>query len=95
MLIFLGSLGIVAAKFWPEIQKLRRLEDRTAELLRQAHSLELERDRLREEYRLLRDDLDYLEAVARDRLDLAKPGETVFRFVPPRRSSEVVLEESF
>jgi len=36
------------------------------------------------EVNLLKTDVTYLETIARDRLDLMKEGETVFRLEPPR-----------
>jgi cell division protein FtsB len=84
MMIFgisLGMLGIIGAKFWPEVEKLNRLHVQTRALAIREAQLSLTRDRLRKEYERIRDDSEYLELVARDRLDLLKPGETVFRFV--------------
>jgi cell division protein FtsB len=79
--ISLGMLGIIGAKFWPEIEKLNRLHVQTRALAIREAQLQLARDRLRKDYKRLRDDSEYIELVARDRLDLLKPGETVFRFV--------------
>lgn len=84
MMIFgisLGVLGIIGAKFWPEIEKLNRLHVQTRALAIREAQLQLTRDRLRTEFERLRDDPEYFELVARDRLDLLKPGESVFRFV--------------
>jgi cell division protein FtsB len=36
------------------------------------------------ELHLLRNDREYLETIARDRLNLMKPGETIFRIELPR-----------
>ena len=41
--------------------------------------------RLNREVTLLRTDATYLETIARDRLDLMKEGETIFRLEPPKR----------
>lgn len=89
--IFLGAAGIIGAKFWPEIEKLNRLKIQTQALEIREAQLRLTRDRLRDEYQRLRDDPEYVEIVARDRLDLVRPGETVFRFVdrPPASSKPV------
>ena len=72
---------IVVRFFRPKFQEERRLRDRleearqdvrrTAETLRE---LKLKQERLREDPR-------YVEKIAREDLGLAKPGETVFRFV--------------
>jgi cell division protein FtsB len=39
---------------------------------------------LQGELGLLRNDREYLETIARDRLNLMKPGETIFRVERPR-----------
>ena len=72
---------IVVRFFMPKFQEERRLRARleearqdvrrTAETLRE---LKLKQERLREDPR-------YVEKIAREDLGLAKPGETVFRFV--------------
>ena len=72
---------IVVRFFMPKFQEERRLRARleearqdvrrTAETLR---DLKLKQERLREDPR-------YVEKIAREELGLAKPGETVFRFV--------------
>jgi len=83
LLISVGSISIVAAKFWPEIVKLNDLRVQCEVLLIKEAQLQTQRDLLHKEYLRLRDDPDYLEIIARDRLDLHKPGETIFRFVDP------------
>ena len=72
---------IVVRFFMPKFQEERRLRARleearqdvrrTAETLRE---LKLKQEHLREDPR-------YVEKIAREELGLAKPGETVFRFV--------------
>lgn len=79
--ISFGALGIIGAKFWPEVEKLNRLHLRTQALEIREAQLRLTRNRLREEYLRLKDDPEYLELVSRDRLDLLRPGETVVRFI--------------
>lgn len=75
------AVVIVVRFFMPKFQEERRLRARleearqdvrrTAETLRE---LKLKQERLREDPR-------YVEKIAREELGLAKPGETVFRFV--------------
>lgn len=79
--IFLGVLGIIGAKFWPEVEKLNHLQVRTQALEIREAQLRLTRDRLREESIRLKEDPEYFELVVRDRLDLMRSGETVYRFV--------------
>ena len=49
-------------------------------------TLEQENARLAEERDRLKNDLDYIEKLARERYRMAKPGEKVFRVIP--RESE-------
>ena len=82
LVLAFGLVVVIVIRFFvpkfQEEQRLRRqLEEaradvqRTAETLRQ---LKLKQERLREDPR-------YVEKIAREELGLAKPGETVFRFV--------------
>ena len=75
---------LVAAGLWfyPEIQKKGQL---AANL--QEKKLELEKEQLLRKQRereksLLENDPEYIETVARDRLDLMREGETIFRLEP-------------
>lgn len=75
LLLLLGILRM----FQPETAKQRRLN---AELA-QVQSLKAEREArvaaLRQEYDLLKSDREYLETIARDRLDKARDGEYIVR----------------
>ncbi|MCF6314214.1 MAG: septum formation initiator family protein [Verrucomicrobiales bacterium] len=78
-LLFLCVVAAALRLFIPEIERRNQLEEQ---------ALQFEKDRaektarvaeLRKEYDLLKNDREYLEMVARDRLDLAKEGETIIR----------------
>lgn len=83
VMIFLGVLGVVGTKFWPEIERLREIEDGNAKLEAQVAMLRDERDAVKQEYTWLRDDPGYLESVARDKLNKQKDGETIIRIKRP------------
>lgn len=78
---FLLTVGVMFYPVWHKQQDMRlrvlkletELKDKTASL--QSRQSELD---------LLRNDREYLETVARDRLNLMKPGETIFRIEMPR-----------
>ena len=79
VVIYALLILVVYKLFGPEL-------DRQDELKAEQHRLELirnERDtqvvRLRQEHRLMKTDREYLEAIARDRLDLQREGEFVIR----------------
>jgi cell division protein FtsB len=85
VLVTLGALGI---SFIPIRHKTKELEEtlriRNQEL---AAEILLQKQRFRELH-LLQSDPDYLETIARDKLDLMKPGETIFRLDGERTSSD-------
>lgn len=79
VVIYLLLLLSVYKLFGPEVT---RQEELTAEInrLQQIEAAKKEQViRLRQEHRLLKTDKDYLEAIARDRLALQRPGEYIFR----------------
>lgn len=79
LLVIAGFLVMLALWFYPEVQKRNALaadlEQKTADLSKEQL---LRKQREREKF-LLENDPDYIEAIARDRLDLMKEGETIFR----------------
>jgi len=78
-------LGAMAAyHFLPEVSKRRDQQARVEELklaVEKQRQLLVRNQRIEE---LLMHDPDYLGLVARDRLDLMKEGETIYRFDPPK-----------
>jgi cell division protein FtsB len=81
LIVFLGIVLIVCA-FVPELKKQReqtaRLDQLKADIDRQK-ALLVRRTR---EVELLKNDPGYVETLARDRLDLMKDGETIYRIEP-------------
>ncbi len=79
VLIVLAGVAGVALWFYPEIQKrdemLKNLDKEKKELAAE----ELKRKQREREVHLLETDPQYLEIIARDKLDLMKDGETIFR----------------
>jgi cell division protein FtsB len=69
--------------FWPQFQRRqemqRELERLDSELIRQ-EALEKQQ---RQEIELLKTDPTYVERTARNKLNLARPNEIIFRFEPP------------
>lgn len=88
LLIACGVLALILLTFYPEWKKLlhmrQMLQRDREELLR----LEKSAAHQERELYLLQHDKEYLELIARDRLDLMKPNETIFRFSPPRGAQE-------
>ena len=84
VLVVIGGAAGIALWFYPEISRRNdmaaKLEKQKQELA--AHQL-LRKQREREVY-LLENDKEYIETIARDKLDLMKEGETIFRLDPPK-----------
>ena len=84
VLIVLGVGGIAAVRFNPELAKLRVQQTILDQLKVDVEAARQENQRnLREEKMLLLDP-EYLGIIARDRLDLMKEGEMIYRLEAPR-----------
>lgn len=83
-LVSVGAITIVALWFYPELARrdemLRHLE-REKQVLADQQLLFKQRER---EVFLLENDREYVETIARDRLDMMKDGEVIFRIDPAR-----------
>lgn len=78
-LVSLGAVTIIALWFYPQIQKRNEMlafRDQEKAVLDETELLRKERER---EVYLLENDKEYIETIARDKLDLMKEGETIFR----------------
>ncbi len=79
ILLFLAVWLIVISLFVPPYNKLKQIRndiDRQQSLVDEQKMLLVRQTR---EVNLLKTDPTYLETIARDRLDLMKEGETIFR----------------
>ena len=74
-------VGIVLRLYLPKIEEQKRLRAQT-ESLRQDIQREAEQLRqLKRKQEKLQEDPTFVEKIAREDLNYAKPGETIFRFV--------------
>lgn len=81
MMLFCLSIGfVVVATAVPQRREVLRLEKKMAAALQQEQNVTAVKEHREIELRALREDPDYLETHARDRLDVCEEGETVFRF---------------
>ena len=78
VLIVLGCVA-VAILALPQVRELQAMEAELATVQEREQRTMEEKDRKSRELAALRDDPEYLELMARDRLDLYKPGERVIR----------------
>lgn len=81
----IASLGLAAGigvhLFMPLIHRQRELRAREAELRLDIHKSTEELRMLKLNQERLKEDPQFIEKIAREKLGYAKPGETVFRFV--------------
>lgn len=84
ILLAIGLWGITL----PQQQKLENLQQQLSNTQQKAVEIQTKREQIREELRWLNGDPNYLELIARDRIDLQKSGETIIRIdrTPPRRA---------
>jgi len=80
------ATAATVTKFSPEIHRLLELEERLDSLAAEEHRLERDLATAERKHRWLQDEPAYVDAVARDRLDLRRPGETVYRITPAEDS---------
>ncbi len=76
ILVTLGALGV---SFIPVLHKTRELEETLRVRNQELEAEILIQKKRSRELQLLQSDPDYLETIARDKLDLMKPGETILR----------------
>ncbi len=83
VLVSVGFLAVLALWFLPELQKREKMSTELAKKKSELAAEQLRRRQMEREKYLLENDPEYIEAIARDRLDLMKTGETIFRLDPP------------
>ncbi len=74
--------GVLIAIFLPGFSKMQELHSRNRLLQEEILNLRLENQRLQEERDKLKDDLDYIEKKARQKMGVVKKGEIIYRIVP-------------
>jgi cell division protein FtsB len=79
VLLVLALVLVVVSLFLPQSKKLRQSRAEIDKLQGQATEQKILLARQTREVNLLKTDPGYLETMARDRLDLMKEGETIFR----------------
>jgi cell division protein FtsB len=82
ILLFLAFWLVAISLFVPPYKKLTRSRAEIDNLQAQVNDQKVLLNRQEREINLLKTDPTYLETIARDRLDLMKEGETIFRFEP-------------
>jgi cell division protein FtsB len=80
ILLFLAFWLVAISLFVPPYKRLNQSRAEIDNLQGQVNEQKLLLARQTREINLLKTDSTYLETIARDRLDLMKEGETIFRF---------------
>ena len=78
--IVIGLLAVVGLFFLPVIQTEDAYKAELAKLQNQIANREEEQARLKLETEHMKNDPAYVEHIARDQLNMGKPGETIIRF---------------
>ena len=76
--------ALIAYRFLPEVSKRRELDARVQALKAEVENERLLLARKQREVNLLTVDPEYVSLVARDKLDLMRDGETIYRIDPAR-----------
>ena len=87
-LIAFTVVTLIACAFVPELKNAQEQSDRVDDL---RAGIQKERDLLAQHTRevdLLKNDPTYIETIARDRLDMMKDGETIYRIDPAPTPSQ-------
>jgi cell division protein FtsB len=82
--VVLGVLLGIGVMFYPVWQKQNEMRSRVVSLTAEKTEKTTQLAAARRELDLLKNDPEYLETIARDRLNMMKPGETIFRVETPR-----------
>ena len=88
VLLFVAMWLLIISFFLPPYKQLNRNRAETDQLLAQVTEEKLLLARQTKQVSLLKSDPTYLETIARDKLDLMKEGETIFRLESRPRDSK-------
>ena len=83
-LVVLGVFLGIGVMFFPVWHKQQDMRARVATLTREKEEKTTQLASARRELDLLKNDPESVETIARDRLNMMKPGETIFRVETPR-----------
>ncbi len=81
LFLMLVLIALFAVFFGP-LSKRQEMREKNEDYAKKIKYLEQKQENLLEERRRLREDPEYLEKVARDKMGLVREGEVVFKFTP-------------
>lgn len=92
ILIVFAVITLIICAFMSPLRQQREQVERLDDLKKQIEAQKAILDRRKREVDLLKNDPSYVEVLARDRLDLMKDGETIFRMDPSASPSASKLK---
>jgi cell division protein FtsB len=78
--IVVGLLAVVGLFFLPVIQTEKHYQDQIAAIQRETAAAEEQQNQLKLQMEYMKNNPAYVEHIARDQLNMGKPGETIIRF---------------
>ncbi len=91
--LFLLVMAVILSLFLPEVEKQREIDSELAELEGVRDAMRERRQKLAARLEWMKTEPEYLEAIARDRLDLFKPGELILRIERAPDGSATLIED--
>jgi cell division protein FtsB len=88
LLIFLATFILLICWFLPLVKERQRQQHALQNLKQQVEQEKASYNRQSKKLTLLQNDPAYTELLARDKLDLMKPGETIFRMDPAPENNQ-------
>lgn len=84
VLVVIGGIAGVVLWFYPEIARRNEMANNLEVQKQELAAHQLTRKQREREVYLLENDKEYIETIARDKLDVMKDGETIFRLEAPK-----------
>jgi cell division protein FtsB len=78
--IIVGLIAVIGLFFLPVLNTEQGYKDEKSKLLREIAAAQEQQDQYKLETEHMKNDPAYVENIARDQLNMGKPGETIIRF---------------
>lgn len=79
---------VILVVFLPSYSKMQELKQKNLDLELKIKTLEIRNKKLEQEGRFLKNNPEYLEKVAREKMGLIRQGETVYKIVPEQKKKK-------
>lgn len=79
---------VILVVFLPSYSKMQELKQKNLDLEQKIRTLEIKNKKLEQEGRFLKNNPEYLEKVAREKMGLIRQGETVYKIVPEQKKKQ-------